>query len=93
MTRREGEVLHLEGPITLDTVPALVDEGAVHLAAGVRRIDFAGVTDVDSSAVALALEWQRRSVPHALSFHNAPEALRNLAQLYGVSDLLRIGAP
>ena len=90
--QREGEVLRVEGPVTLDTVPGLLEEGAAHLTAGVRRIDLKGVTDVDSSAVALALEWQRRSVPHVLSFDNAPEALRNLAQLYGVSGLLQIGA-
>lgn len=86
----EGDALMLEGPVTIKTVPALVAQIPLHLNAGVRRIDFAKVSDVDSAAVALALEWQRhaasRNVPVALL--NVPEALRNLANLYGVTDLI-----
>ena len=47
---RDGEVLRVDGRVTLDTVPALIDEGTSKLA-GARRIDLGGVTDVDSAAV------------------------------------------
>ena len=88
---RDGEALRVDGRVTLDTVPALIDEGTSKLA-GARRIDLGGVTDVDSAAVALALEWQRQAAGENLAFENVPEAMRNLARLYGVSDLLGIGA-
>jgi len=89
--RREGESLILEGPVTLDTVPGLASSAREHLHQGVRAIDFRGVTDVDSAAVALALDWVRYAAGNNASLHlqNLPQAMRNLAQLYGVSELLQ----
>jgi ABC-type transporter Mla MlaB component len=40
--------------------------------------------------VALALELKRGSKGGQMVFEGVPEALRNLAQLYGVSSLLGI---
>ncbi len=91
MTRLEGDVLRLEGPVTLHTVPDLLAEATGHLANGVRRVDFSAVTEVDSAAVALALELQRqvRTANGALALENLPQAMQNLAHLYGVSELLQ----
>jgi ABC-type transporter Mla MlaB component len=38
----------------------------------------------------LALEWQRQAaqLSSVLSLANIPEAMKNLANLYGVSDLM-----
>jgi phospholipid transport system transporter-binding protein len=90
--RCDGEVLVVSGRITLDTVPELLAAAAGHIASGVRRIDFAAATEVDSAAVALALEWQRQAsgAGHALALEHLPQAMQNLARLYGVSDLLRL---
>jgi phospholipid transport system transporter-binding protein len=91
--RRERDRLIVEGPVTLETVPALAEAMEAQLAPGAGIVDFGGVTDVDSSAVALVLEWrrqaERRSV--ALRLENAPAALQNLAKLYGVFELLPPG--
>lgn len=90
MLRREGEVLLVEGPVTLATVPELVFAVEEHFSNGAGVVDFAGVTDIDSSAVALALEWVRKAeragVP--LRLLNIPSSMQNLARLYGVSELL-----
>ncbi len=91
MIRLNGDALHIEGPVTLQTVPELLAGAAPHLAAGVRRIDFSAATEVDSSAVALALEW-RRQARDGLVLENLPAAMQNLARLYGVSDLLQAPA-
>ena len=88
MIRLDGDLLRIEGPVTLDSVPDLLAEAAVHIASGVRRIDFSGATEVDSAAVALALEWQRQAGNRTLELQNLPQAMQNLASLYGVSDLL-----
>ena len=91
--RREGDTLVLEGAVTFDTVPGLADAAEEHLRQGVRRVDFGAVTDVDSTAVALALEWSRRSTEGpALQLANLPAAMQNLARLYGVSELLQSAA-
>jgi phospholipid transport system transporter-binding protein len=88
--RREGDRIVLEGPVTLDTVPALAQDFDAHLAAGAALVDFGGVTEVDSSAVALVLEWRRQAENRnvTLRLANPPAALQNLAKLYGVLELL-----
>ena len=91
MIRREGDSLILEGPVTLDTVPGLVGTAEEHLRQGVRVVVFRSVTEVDSAAVALALEWLRRAAQSGsgLRLANLPAAMQNLAKLYGVSELLQ----
>ncbi len=91
MVRREGEALMVEGAVTFDTVPGLVEAAREHLAQGVKVVDFAGVAEIDSAAVALALEWTRqaRRVNVNLRFVNLPDSMHNLAKLYGVSELLQ----
>jgi len=92
--RREGDALILEGPVTLATVPELVNAGEDHFRQGARVVDFRQVTDVDSAAVALALEWLRQARRNNtdLRLVNLPTAMTNLAKLYGVSELLQAAA-
>jgi len=54
-------------------------------------IDFAGITEVDSSAVALLLEWRREAARRhkGLQFVNLPPNLLSLAELYGVTELIQ----
>jgi phospholipid transport system transporter-binding protein len=88
---QEGERLLLQGPVTIGTVTALLTQSRALLAPGVAVLDFQGVTEVDSAAVALALECMReaRRRKLTLSLVNLPEAMQHLAQLYAVSELLQ----
>lgn len=81
--------LVLEGHITSRTVTRLLDIGLPHIRAGVEVVDFAAVEDVDSSAVAMALQWLREAQAHQHNprFVNLPASFVNLARLYNVSDL------
>jgi phospholipid transport system transporter-binding protein len=92
--RREGESLFLEGAVTLETVPRLIIEADELFRQGASVVDFRGVTEVDSAAVALALEWLRRAhlAGAGLQLANLPVAMQNLAKLYGVSELLQAAA-
>jgi phospholipid transport system transporter-binding protein len=87
---QEGERLLLDGPVTIGTVSALLTHSRALLAPGVAVLDFKGVAEVDSAAVALALECMReaRRRKLALSLANLPEAMQHLAELYAVSELL-----
>jgi len=89
--RREGDAVYLEGALTLGTVSGLAGAVRDELHRGARMVDFRGVTEVDSAAVALALEWLRQaeSEKTGLRFSNLPAAMQNLAKLYGVSELLQ----
>lgn len=94
MITQEGERLLLQGPVTIATVSALLAQARALLAQGVAVLDFEGVTEVDSAAVALALECLREARRRGLtlSLANLPEAMQNLAELYAVSELLRAEA-
>jgi len=92
MTRRNGNRLLLDGAVTVETVPALLEEGAAHLRDGVEILDFAAVTQADSAAVALALAWVREAhaAGRTIRFTNLPAAMLNLARLYAVDAFLPV---
>jgi phospholipid transport system transporter-binding protein len=53
-------------------------------------VDLRGVTEVDSAAVSLLLEWRRQALAsnRRIEYVNLPSNLKSLADLYGVYDLL-----
>jgi ABC-type transporter Mla MlaB component len=86
----EGDVIYVTGPITLATVPELSAQAQDLLKGAVSIVDFSRATDIDSSAVALALECKRVATRNGTeaSLRNLPGAMLNLAKLYGVADLV-----
>ena len=54
MITQEGDRLLVEGPVTIGTVSALLKQSRALLAPGVAVLNFNGVIEVDSAAVALA---------------------------------------
>ena len=76
-----GEVLALEGALSFDTLPAVLLQSAEYAARTDLperlTIDFSGITAVDSSAVALLLEWRRQAASRSkkLEFVNLPANL------------------
>lgn len=92
-----GEVLRLEGELGFETLPGVLVESAQYAARADLpdrlTIDFSGITGVDSSAVALLLEWRRLAAGRGktLVFENLPANLLALAELYGVADLIQPG--
>ena len=80
----------VSGPINLSNVVALLAEGNERFTAPAVSVDLAGVTEVDSTAVSLLLEWQREAGRHGrrVEFLNLPGNLTSLAKLYGVTELL-----
>jgi len=90
MIRRDDGRLVVEGAITLTGVAALLPEGLALIDRDGMEIDLAGVTAVDSSAVALLIEWTgaARRAGHRVVYLNLDNSLRSLVALYGVSDLL-----
>ena len=87
MLSREGEVLKVAGPMNINSAAALLNQSNGQLN-GVQVVDLAGVTEVDSAAVSLLLEWRRQARDNTLRFANLPSALTSLAELYGVSELI-----
>ena len=92
------EVLALTGALSFETLPAVLAESAQYTARADLpdrlTIDFAGIDAVDSSAVALLLEWRREALRlgKVLEFINLPANLIALATLYGVAELIQPAA-
>jgi len=90
-----GEVLALTGELSYETIPGVLTESAEYAARSDLperlTIDFAAITGVDSSAVALLLEWRRQALRRGktLIFANLPANLMALAELYGVAELIQ----
>lgn len=86
----EDGKLSVEGSITFSNVVAVVERGIALFNHDDLVIDLTRVTEVDSSAVSMLLEWQREASRRnrRMYFANMPQNLRGLAQLYGVSELI-----
>jgi phospholipid transport system transporter-binding protein len=80
----------LAGAVTLRTAAALRAEGLRLLQAGDAVVDLSGVTEADSSAVSLLLEWRRAAAAagRSIRFEHPNANLRALAALYNVHELL-----
>ncbi len=78
------------GDIELDNINALLKISKALMLADHTVVDFAKAAEVDTSAVSLILEWQRRAAVESkqISFVNLPKNLISLTALYGVADLI-----
>lgn len=95
---QDGEILALSGALSFETLPSVLEQSGQYTQRtdlpDRLTIDFAGITTVDSSAVALLLEWRREAkrLGKALEFVNLPANLLALASLYGVVELIQPSA-
>lgn len=78
------------GEILMDNANAvLVESNALQITDDLQ-IDFSAVTDVDTAALSLLIEWQRRAqaANKKVVFTQLPESLVSLATLYGVAEFI-----
>lgn len=78
------------GEILMDNANAvLVESNALEITDDLQ-IDFSAVTDVDTAALSLLIEWQRRALTanKKVIFTQLPESLLSLATLYGVAAFI-----
>ena len=90
MIQRDGTTLTLSGPVTLENVARVLQEGLQQIREGARIVDLGGVTELDSSLLAMLLAWLReaRLRRSEIAFANLPQGLETIARLYGVEGLL-----
>ena len=94
MIVREGNRYWLEGPVTLAVVSALRVQGEQQFEGDSLVVDFSRVSDVDSSALSLILEWSRHAAAKGrrIAFANLGANLSAISELYGVSGLIPVEA-
>lgn len=86
----EGTRCRISGAVTVDSVGGLLRELQPQLAEGVDTLDFSGVEQADSAALALIFSAMRQTQQsgRALVCTGLPASFTTLAELYGVSELL-----
>ncbi|MGH8786259.1 MAG: STAS domain-containing protein [Cupriavidus necator] len=83
-------MLSLGTSLTNQNAAAVLRDGLARVAQGEVQVDCTGLAQVDSSAVAVLLAWNRAAAARklALSLRGVPPQLSQLASLYGVDGLL-----
>ena len=87
----ENERARVSGALVFATVGALLRAGSEAIARGAAAvIDLTGVTQSDSSGLALLIEWLSlaRAAGRPLRYEGIPAQLRHLAQLSEVETLI-----
>lgn len=85
-----GALFRVEGPLTMSNAQARLGEGRARAGAGPLCIDFSAVTECDSAALALLLDWVRtaRSAGHPVHVRGLLPSMESLAELYGITELI-----
>lgn len=80
----------LGNSLTNRNAAAVARDGLARVAQGEVQVDCSGLDQLDSSAVAVLLDWQRAAAARgqALVITGVPPQLAQLASLYGVDGLL-----
>lgn len=89
----EGDLCTLQGAVNSGNVLTVRDEGRLKFVAPHVTVDLGGLTEVDSTAISLLLEWRREAQRdnRKITYVNLSDNLKSLAALYGVSEVLGDG--
>ncbi len=84
-------MIAIKGPLTMATVGQIYREFEKKLAQSDLVLDFSGVEQIDSSAVALLVTIFRRArtAPNGVRFVSLPSSIMQFAEIYGMDDPLR----
>lgn len=87
---QQSNLWRIAGNVLMDDANTLLNQSAAFEMAGNIEIDFSAVTDVDTVALSLIMEWQRRAAAanSQVTFTHLPESLLSLAALYDVTDFI-----
>jgi phospholipid transport system transporter-binding protein len=86
----QGNEWHVSGEILMDNANAVLTDSNAFKIENDLNINLSAVTDVDTAALSLLLEWQRRALAanKKVTFTHLPESLMSLATLYGVAEFI-----
>ena len=83
---------HISGDVLMNNANLLLNQTEGFAMESAIEVDFSAVSDVDTAAISLMLEWQRRATASncTIKFTHLPVDLISLATLYQVSDFITI---
>ena len=79
-----------EGPLTIDNAARVLDESDSLPPPSTGVVDFRGLLQADSAALAVMIALKRRAVGEGrtVTLASVPESLKSLAVVYGVDKLI-----
>lgn len=87
----EGETCYLSGAVDFATAPGMLKAVANRLKSGQSVVvDFSQITNANSVALALMLEWKTVAAEHGcrVTHQNLPDSIRQLSEISQVSTLI-----
>lgn len=90
MVECDAAQCRIQGEITLANAASILDELKPRIAEKIPLLDFSGVAQVDSTALALVLSCMREAEyqNYRLRLSGFPPSITTLADLYGVAPFL-----
>ncbi len=87
---QQANTWQLSGNLVFANISSVLDESKLLTMPAQLQLDFAAVEEVDTSAISLILELQRRAISQdtKISVQQVPENLSSLMQLYGVDAFI-----
>jgi len=87
---QQGNQWHIFGDVLMQNANAILAQSEILSMGDKVEVDFSGTTNIDTSALSLIMEWQRRAMASKckVSFANIPPNLKSLAELYGVTAFI-----
>ena len=89
--RIDGDVCYLDGVIDFDTAPKLLTDVSGQFEANRSlMVDFSSVTQANSAALALLLEWKEQAMEKGctVNHQNLPDSIRQLSEICQVSEFI-----
>ncbi|MFA6042024.1 MAG: STAS domain-containing protein [Methylophilus sp.] len=87
---QQANTWQLSGNLVFANISSVLDESKLLTMPAQLQLDFAAVEEVDTSAISLILELQRRAISQdtKISVQQVPENLSSLMLLYGVDAFI-----
>lgn len=89
-----GSKWYVTGDVLMDNAGQILSQSDAFKLSGEVEVDLADVSNADTAALSLMLEWQRRAIAAGciMKFANLPASLASLANLYDVKDYIPLSA-
>ena len=89
---QHGKTWRIAGDVLMDNANFILQQSRALSMGDEFLVDFSAVNKVDTAALSLMMEWQRRAATSSsrVGFANLPVNLTRLVSLYGLTDFVPV---
>ncbi len=89
---QHGNTWRITGEVLMDNANFILQQSRALSMGDEFLVDFSAVKKIDTAALSLMMEWQRRAVASSsrVGFANLPVNLTRLVSLYGLTDFVPV---